>query len=72
MSSPLPIDVGDLDTPMPDLGHEAIRQVVLSALAQVWSQHQALVDQITALQARVAALEPHTTAGGITLGGNGP
>lgn len=57
MSSPLPIDVGDLNTPFPDLGHEAIRQVVMDALGQFWTQHQALVDQLTALTTRVAALE---------------
>jgi hypothetical protein len=66
VTSPLPIDVPSLLTDsLPDAAHEAIRQTVISALQVVWSDHQSLVAQlndqaaqITALTARVTALEP--------------
>lgn len=46
----LPIDTSGIDEPLPDLAHEAIRQAVITALQVVWSDHQSLVDQVTALQ----------------------
>lgn len=56
---PLPIDTSDINTPLPDAGHEAIRVAVLNSLHEFWTQHLALIDQVNALTTRVAALEPH-------------
>jgi hypothetical protein len=65
MSAPLPIDTSGIDTPLLDLGHEAIRVAVLNAIQTVWTEHTRLVGQvndqatqITALQQQVAALTP--------------
>jgi hypothetical protein len=56
VSTPLPIDVSGIDQPLPDLGHEAIRQAVLAAMSTVWTQHQTLADRVTTLESQVAAL----------------
>lgn len=67
MSAPLPIDISGIQTPLPDLAHEAIRTAVLNAVGLVWTEHQNLVTQvadqatqIATLQQQVAALTPPT------------
>jgi hypothetical protein len=62
--------VADINDPLPDLGHEALRQSVVSALAAgddgyyltdvLFDLLGGAMDQISALQAQVDALTPPT------------
>lgn len=55
--TPLPIDVSGIDEPLPDIGHEAIRQAALNAIQTVWMNHEGLVQQLAAALIRLQAAE---------------
>jgi hypothetical protein len=51
----------DLDSPSPDVGHEVLRQALVDVVALVDDMAATvsqLTDELAALTARVAALEP--------------
>lgn len=55
--TPLPIDISALLDPLPDLAHETLRSHVVDAITAVWTNHLALLDQLTATQTDLAATE---------------
>lgn len=59
---PLPIDTSDIDSPLPDPAHEAMRQTVITALDAFWKQHVDLVAQFSAAQQSLAATQQALTA----------
>lgn len=57
MTAPLPIDVSDIDSPLPDPSHEAIRATALKAISVVWTNHLDLLAKLTASQGDLAAAQ---------------
>ncbi|MGZ4617188.1 MAG: hypothetical protein ACXV3F_00360 [Frankiaceae bacterium] len=62
MTTPLPIDISGIATPVPDPGHDAIRAAALSAVKQVWTNHLQLVAQLQAAQQQIADLQNRVAA----------
>lgn len=73
---PLPINVAGIDQPLPDDGHEAIRQAVLAAIQTVWQRHVELMAalddtnaQLTTTQAGLATAQATVADQAATLNG---